>query len=107
LFQSGFALILEYRSGSKLYDIWHVLSPSERLNVQSQCLAGINAIRRVLFCLDDASMDNILYDRETGVVTLLDFEIAADMESHIALRVTYEMRDIFGPSLMIGRPSGG
>ncbi|KAJ5924004.1 hypothetical protein N7466_008191 [Penicillium verhagenii] len=107
LFQSGFALILEYRRGSKLHDIWHELSSSERLNVQSQCLVGINAIRRVLFRLDDASMDNIFYDRETGVVTLLDFEVAADIESHTVMPVTYEMRAIFGPSLLMGRPSGG
>ncbi|PKX97569.1 uncharacterized protein P174DRAFT_449176 [Aspergillus novofumigatus IBT 16806] len=107
IFPSGYVLVLEHRDGMRLDRVWHTLSEIERAHVQSQCLNGIHALRQVTVRLDDAGMHNILYSRESGVVTLLDFESAQEVESHSVIPAYYEMGVMFGSDFLLGRPSGG
>ncbi|KAJ5333113.1 hypothetical protein MYU51_005099 [Penicillium brevicompactum] len=107
LFPSGYALILEKRDGIRLDRLWHNLSEIERAYVQSECLIGIHALRKVNICLDDPGKHNILYDRDRRMVTMLDFEIAQELESHMYISNYFEMEIIFGTELLLGRPSGG
>ncbi|RHZ72395.1 hypothetical protein CDV55_108425 [Aspergillus turcosus] len=104
IFPSGYALVLEHRDGMRLDRLWRTLSEIERAHVQSQCLNGINALRQVAVRLDDAGMHNILYSRESGVVTLLDFESAQEV-GHSVVPPYYEMDAIFGSDLLVG-PAG-
>jgi hypothetical protein len=90
----------------RLDRLWYTLSANERARVQSQCLAGINALRQVNVRLDDAGMHNILYCRESRALTLLDFESAQENEAHSVIPTYYEMKPIFGSNLL-GRPSSG
>lgn len=99
--------MLEHKDGIRLDRLWHTLSRAERVNIQSQCLTSINALRQVTIRLDDAGMHNILYNRDSGVVTFLDFESAQEVESHSMIPVYHEMGAIFGSDVLIGRPSGG
>ncbi|CAG8947663.1 unnamed protein product [Penicillium salamii] len=107
IFPSGYVLALEQRAGMRLDRLWHDLSEGERAYVQSDCLDGIHALRQVGLRLDDPGKHNILYDRDRHVVTLLDFESAQLLESHIYISTNFEMRIIFRSDLLIGRPSGG
>lgn len=91
----------------RLDRVWHTLSVVERARIQARCLRGIHALRQVAVRLEDAGMHNVLYSRENDVVTLLDFESAQDVESNSAIPSDYEMGDIFGSALLLGRPSGG
>lgn len=99
--------MLEHRDGMRLDRLWHTLSEIERAHVQSECINGVHALRQVTVRLDDAGMHNILYSRESGVVTLLDFEGAQEVESHSVVPTYHEMGAIFGSDLLLGRPSGG
>ncbi|KAJ5675358.1 hypothetical protein N7462_008255 [Penicillium macrosclerotiorum] len=107
IFPSGFALVLEHRDGVQLNRLWHTLSEVEQAHIQSECLDGIHALRQVTVRLDDAGMHNILYSRESGVVTLLDFENAREVESHSVIPAHHEMGAIFGSQFLLGHPSGG
>ncbi|KAJ5533782.1 hypothetical protein N7527_000036 [Penicillium freii] len=107
IFPSGYVLVLEQRAGMRLDRLWHDLSEGERAYIQSDCLNGIHALRQVGFRLDDPGQHNILYDRDSRVVTLLDFESAQLLESHTYVSTYHEMRIIFRSDLLLGRPSGG
>ncbi|KAJ5424425.1 hypothetical protein N7491_009641 [Penicillium cf. griseofulvum] len=107
IFPSGYVLVLEQRAGMRLDRLWHDLSEGERAYIQSDCLNGIHALRQVGFRLDDPGQHNILYDRDSRVVTLLDFESAQLLESHTYISTYHEMRIIFRSDLLLGRPSGG
>ncbi|KAJ5959514.1 uncharacterized protein N7479_006664 [Penicillium vulpinum] len=106
IFPSGYVLVLEQRAGMRLDRLWHDLSEGERAYIQSDCLNGIHTLRQVGFRLDDPGQHNILYDRDSRVVTLLDFESAQLLESHTDISTYYEMRIIFRSALLLGRPSG-
>jgi serine/threonine protein kinase len=107
IFPSGYVVVLEQRDGMRLDRLWHALSETERAYIQSECLNGIHALRQVDIRLDDPGKHNILYDRESRVVTLLDFESAQELESHTYISTYFEMGIIFGSDLLLGRPSGG
>ncbi|KAK9623668.1 hypothetical protein V6Z94_004575 [Aspergillus fumigatus] len=106
IFPSGYVLVLEHRDGMRLDRLWHTLSNTERAQVQSQCLNSVHALRQVTVRLDDAGMHNILYNRESGVIALLDFESAQVVESHSVVPVNHEMGAIFGSDFLLGHPSG-
>ncbi|KAJ5223292.1 hypothetical protein N7468_007834 [Penicillium chermesinum] len=92
---SGYVLVLERREGV------------ERAHIQAECLNAIHALRAVNVRIRDAGMYNVLYSRESGVLTLLDFESAQEIESNSVISTYYEMQSIFRSSFPLGRPSGG
>ncbi|KAJ5950290.1 uncharacterized protein N7479_008703 [Penicillium vulpinum] len=63
LFPSGWAIIMEYRDGERLCDIWHSLDTDERAYVEQECFKGIQALRAMSIRHDDPGMHNILYAR--------------------------------------------
>ncbi|KAJ5195840.1 hypothetical protein N7449_006319 [Penicillium cf. viridicatum] len=107
VFPVGYAIVLQYRDGARLSDIWHTLNELERAYVKTQCLNGINALRQVAVRIDDAGMHNILYSRSSRTVTLLDFETAVEVEPNTLIPTIHEMGAIFGPNAMLGHEHGG
>lgn len=74
LFPMGNTLVLEKRRGQVLSDVWPHLNLDERNHVQSECMKAIGILRSVSIRLADAGKHNVLFDRETRTVTLVDFE---------------------------------
>ncbi|KUM65205.1 hypothetical protein ACN42_g1852 [Penicillium freii] len=107
VFPDGYAIVLQYRDGACLSDIWHTLSELERAYVKAQCRSGINALRQVAVRLDDAGMHNVLYNRQSREVTLLDFETAVVVEANTVIPIYHEMGAIFGLHAMLGHDNGG
>jgi serine/threonine protein kinase len=107
IFPSGWFLVIQYRKGSQLSTVWPVLTYSERQYIQTQCLDALNTLRQIALRLDDPGLHNMLYDRESRRVTLLDFEIAHEVLPNTSISVRYEMGLIFGLDNMIVRSTGG
>ncbi|KAJ5179141.1 hypothetical protein N7492_002351 [Penicillium capsulatum] len=74
LFPAGDALLLEKRPGLVLETVWRDLTSVERAHVQSECMKAIGLLRSISIRLADAGKRNVLFDRDTGTVTLVDFE---------------------------------
>lgn len=74
IFSTGNTLLLERRPGLKLADVWSDLTLAEKTHVQNECMKAIALLRSVSIRLADAGQHNVLFDRETGTVTLIDFE---------------------------------
>lgn len=106
LFPAGWVIILEYRKGKRLSDLWPVLNAAERAYVEEQCLKSIRAIRAISLRLDDPGPHNVLYARETRTVTLLDFEVSVPVAPNTYIPTSYGMRRIFSSSLITGGEGG-
>ena len=107
ILQSGNVLVREHRDGAPLDRVWSTLSEIERGQVQAQCLNGIHALRTVGVRLDDAGKHNILYHRESRLLTLLDFEGAQEVDSNQPIPINHEMGAIFDDALLLGHAFGG
>jgi hypothetical protein len=83
---------MEYRQGERLCDIWYMLNAAERAHIENECLKAIHALRAISIRLDDPGKHNVLYSRESGAVTLLDFEVAAPLAANTFIPTSYEMR---------------
>ncbi|KAJ5822499.1 hypothetical protein N7447_004839 [Penicillium robsamsonii] len=102
VFPSGYALVLEYRDGARLSHIWHTLNELERAHIKTQSLNGINALRQIAVRLSDAGMHNMLYNRQSRIVTLLDIEVAVEIQPNAHIPTSHEMGAIFGSNAMLG-----
>lgn len=98
--------MLEYRDGTRLDQIWNTLSENEKAYIQSQCLRGITTLRQMNVHMHDAGMHNVPCCKESGLLTLLDFESAVEVET-LEVPLAHEMGAIFCSDLLIGRFSGG
>jgi hypothetical protein len=106
LFPTGRTLVLPYKDGRILAQIWNELSEQERNHVRAECEKAIRILRSLSIRVVDAGKHNILYARETGVVTMLDFETA--IECPQSEHVPYlELESIFGDPVMRGHTTGG
>lgn len=95
LFPVGYAIVMEYREGERLSDIWHVLDAAEQAYVKMKCAEALQALREISIRLDDPGKHNILYARKSGTVTLLDFEVVAPLAENTSIPISYEMGIIF------------
>ncbi|KAJ9483097.1 hypothetical protein VN97_g10317 [Penicillium thymicola] len=107
LFPAGYVIIMEYREGERLCDIWHMLNAAERAHVENECLKAIHALRAISIRLDDPGKHNVLYARESRTVTLLDFEVAAPLGANTFIPTSYEMKKIFRSSSLVTGEQGG
>ncbi|CAG8902924.1 unnamed protein product [Penicillium egyptiacum] len=106
LFPNGRALVLPYKDGQILAHIWDDLSNRERTHVREECEKAIRILRSLSIHVPDAGKHNVLYQRETGAVTMLDFETA--MECPQSEHVPYvELLSLLGDPVMRGHTSGG
>ncbi|KUM66252.1 hypothetical protein ACN42_g862 [Penicillium freii] len=106
LFPKGRALVLPYKDGQILAHVWDELSNRERTHVREECEKAIRILRSLSIYVPDAGKHNVLYQRETGAVTMLDFETA--MECPRSEQVPYaELRSLFGDPMLRGHTSGG
>lgn len=106
LFPDGRALVLPYKDGQILAHIWDDLNVRERTQVREECEKAIRILRSLSIYVPDAGKHNVLYERETGAVTMLDFETAmgCPQSEHIPY---VELLTLFGDSVMRERTSGG
>jgi hypothetical protein len=78
LFPDGRTLVLPYKDGQNLADIWDDLNDRERTHVREECEKAIHILRSLSIYVPDVGKYNVLYERETGAVTRLDFETAIE-----------------------------
>lgn len=106
LFPDGRALVLPYKDGQILSHIWDKLSDHERTHVREECEKAIRILRSLSVYVPDVGKHNVLYARETGKVTMLDFETARPCppEDHMPY---VELLSLFGDATMRGHTSGG
>lgn len=97
-------LVLSYKDGQILADIWDDLNDRERLHVREACEKAVRILRSLSIRVPDAGKHNVLYERETGAVTMLDFETAMECSQDYPY---VELRSLFGDATMLGGASGG
>lgn len=106
LFPNGRALVLPYKDGQILAHIWDDLSDRERTHVREECEKAIRILRSLSIYVPDAGKHNVLYERETGAVTMLDFETAIECPQSEHMPYV-ELLSLFGDPMMRGHTSGG
>lgn len=75
LFPAGHVLLLEKRPGVQLSKVWKDLTQDEKTHIKNECMKATRILRSISIRMADAGKHNVLFDRETGTVTLLDFEL--------------------------------
>ena len=105
LFPEGRTLVLPYKDGQILAHIWDDLDVHERTHVREECEKAIRILRSLSIYMPDAGKHNVLYERATGAVTMLDFETGVEcpQSDHIPY---VELLSLFGGTEMRGRVSG-
>jgi hypothetical protein len=107
-FPQGSILLLEKAPGDQLFGIWNSLSGGEQAQIYNECISAIRIMRSISIRLLDAGKHNILYDRETGKVTLHDFEAVVELDpSAQYTSLQPELGAIFGTTEMSPLIHGG
>ncbi|KAJ5182669.1 hypothetical protein N7492_000285 [Penicillium capsulatum] len=106
LFPDGRALVLPHKDGKILAHIWDELSHRERIHIREECEKAIRILRSVSIYVPDSGKHNVLYARETGAVTMLDFESAIECPQSDHMPYV-ELTSLFGDGFMRGHTSGG
>lgn len=70
----------------------------EQLHIYTQCRKAISVLRSISLCLPGAGTQNVLYDKESKDLTVLDFEKpgAVDSEEELRRLDDIELELIFG-----------
>ncbi|KAJ5720218.1 uncharacterized protein N7483_008152 [Penicillium malachiteum] len=99
-------ITLSYQAGELLTNIWDSTSGHERTHVREECENVIRILRSLSIYVPDTGKHNVLYDRATGAVTMLDFgtAIPCAASEHIPY---IELLSLFGDRVMCGHESGG
>jgi hypothetical protein len=86
--------------------IWDDLNDHEQSHVREECEMAIQTLRSLSIRVPDAGKHNVLYERKTGAVTMLDFETAmgCPQSEHLPYM---ELLSLFGDPVMHRRTSGG
>lgn len=107
-FPHGRILVLEKVPGERLFGIWDHLSFAEKAHVFRECSNAVRILRSISIRLVDAGRHNILYDRISGKVTLVDFEAVEDLgPGEQVTSLNPEMVSIFGVAGMSQFIHGG
>lgn len=107
-FPEGNFLLLEKRPGKPLFGMWSSLSSAEKAHVYSECSSAIRILRSISIRVLDAGKHNVLYDRETGTVTMVDFETVVELSSPEEIRtLNPELYAIFADTDMRQYIHGG
>lgn len=95
-FPSGNILLLEKVPGEQLFGTWNSLSSAEKAHIYSECKRAIQTLRSISIRLVDSGKHNILYDRMSEKVTLVDFEAVVDLGREQVTSLNPELASIFG-----------
>ena len=95
-FPEGKILLLEKVPGEQLFGIWNSLPVAEKAHVFNECSSAIQSLRSISIRLLDPGRHNILYDRMSGKVTLVDFEAIDDLGGVRVTSLNPELVSIFG-----------
>jgi hypothetical protein len=106
-FPEGKILLLEKVPGEQLFGIWNSLPFAEKAHVFSECSSAIQTLRSISIRLLDSGRHNILYDRMSGKVTLVDFEAIDDLAGVQVTSLNPELVSIFGVTGMSQFIHGG
>ncbi|KUM56964.1 hypothetical protein ACN42_g10237 [Penicillium freii] len=106
-FPEGKILLLEKVAGEQLFGIWDSLPFAEKAHVFSECSTAIRTLRSISIRLLDSGRHNILYDRMSGKVTLVDFEAIDDLGGQRVTSLNPELVSIFGVTGMSQFIHGG
>lgn len=79
LFPRGYILVLSIVPGEPISTMWHELSAAQKIHVRDQCRKAISILRQKGIYIWDTGKRNVLYERETDTVTLIDFESTAPL----------------------------
>ncbi|GKZ32069.1 hypothetical protein AbraIFM66950_001178 [Aspergillus brasiliensis] len=80
LLPKGYILVMTKAQGEPLTLQWSTLPESAKRHIRSEVYKAIKVIRELsLVCLD-AGLHNVLYDRETNAVTMVDLELMQPVE---------------------------
>lgn len=80
----------------RLSRAWPIFGGDERTLVRHQCRRAVATIRSLGIYLQDAGKHNILFNRTTRSVTLVDFEHYGHATEHHRTLDAPEMFDTFG-----------
>lgn len=102
-------LIISKVQGEPLTSQWTTLSPSSKLHIHSEVYKAIKVLRELSLVCIDAEMHNVLYDRVTNAVTMIDFELMQPVKPELVSPDLPEMYANFRNQLVQGqtRDSGG
>ncbi|RDH27107.1 hypothetical protein BDQ94DRAFT_185222 [Aspergillus welwitschiae] len=108
-FPKGNMLIISKVQGEPLTSQWTTLSPSSKLHIHSEVYKAIKVLRELSLVCIDAEMHNVLYDRVTNAVTMIDFELMQPVKPELVSPDLPEMYANFRNQLVQGqtRDSGG
>ncbi|KAJ5867218.1 hypothetical protein N7534_001771 [Penicillium rubens] len=95
-FPEGKILLLEKVPGEQLFGTWNSLPVAEKAHVFNECSSAIQTLRSISIRLLDSGRHNILYDRMSGKVTLVDFEAIDDLGGVRVTSLNPELVSIFG-----------
>ena len=84
--QLGYTLVLENSQAQSLKDVLkdHVLDLKEKLNIALKLVEGIAIIHRKGIIHKDINPSNIIYNRASGQIKLIDFGIATQLPKEFA-----------------------
>ena len=99
-FPKGRILLLDRVPGQQLFGIWNSLPFGEKALIYSECSSATQILRSISIRLVDSGKHNILYDRQSGKVTLVDFEAVVDLSGQTWTSLNPELASIFGVSGM-------
>lgn len=97
IFPDGYILILTRVEGELLASIWGGLSSTERAHIRTEIHKAVVALRNIGLISIDCGKHNVLYNKQSGVTTLVDFEMVQAVESDTLTPDAPEMWAIFGP----------
>lgn len=96
VFPRGYILVLSIVPGEPISTMWHELSVAQKTRVRDQCRKAISILRQKGIYIWDTGKRNVLYERETDTVTLIDFESTAPLPPHGYSVEGPELYRIFG-----------
>ncbi|KAJ5973048.1 uncharacterized protein N7479_002966 [Penicillium vulpinum] len=106
LFPNGRALVLPYKDIQILAHVWNKLSNREQTHVLEEYKKAIRILRSPSIYVPNTGKHNVLYQRETGAMTMLDFKTAIECPQSENLPYT-ELLSLVGDPVIRGHTSGG
>ncbi|CAI7564094.1 unnamed protein product [Penicillium glandicola] len=107
-FPEGRILLLEKVPGEQLLYLWNSLSFTEKAHVFRECSNAVRTLRSISIRLVDSGRHNVLYDRMSGKVTLVDLEAIVDLGAgEEVTSLNPELVSIFGATNMSQFIHGG
>ena len=107
VFPSGHVLLISKAPGEILSTIWDDLLIAERRHIYDECRTAVSIIRSVNLVNLDAGKHNILYDRTSGGVKMIDFETVKYTPDTRLRANASELVAIFGRSFARDRANAG